>query len=142
MCEQLKRWNNQINKIKFHMIREGEYCWIKIEPINQQSDPTDLYIVLNNRRYRWDIYDTSGREKHNIYFKGYQIRPCFYLRSKEKCYRIDCNDDAIRIHTIDEKHILNSYLRDKCTFSSLQSTCWAQEIYSTSKPEDYPFDSM
>jgi hypothetical protein len=142
MNTQLKKWGNQLNKITIHMIRKDEYCWIKIEPTTQHSDHTVLYIVLNNRRYHWDIYDTSGRDKHNIYFKGYQIRPCFYLRSKEKCFRIDCNDDGIRIHTIDEKYTLNSYLRNKCTFSSPQSTCWAQEIYSTSKPEEYPFDMI
>lgn len=93
------------------MIRKDDNCWIKVIPTVQQSIPTTLYINVNDTEHQWDIYDKSGREKHNIYFEGYRIEPSFYLRSRDNCYRIDCNYKSINVHPIDKKHKMNIYLK-------------------------------
>jgi len=124
------------------MIRIDDDCWIKVVPTIQQSIPATLYINLNDTEHRWDIYDKSGREKHNIYFKGFKITPIFYLKSGDNCYRIDCDYDIINIHPIKKKHKIKVYLKNKCHNSSSRASCWAIAIYSTRMPEKYPFNIM
>ena len=123
------------------MIRKDDNCWIKVVPTVQQSIPTTIYINLNDREHQWEIYDKSGREKHNIYFKGFKITPSFYLKSGDNCYRIDCEYDIINILPIKKKH-KKVFLKKKCYNSSSQGSCWAIAIYSTRIPEKYPFDIM
>jgi hypothetical protein len=132
----------KINDIEFKMLRKNDNCWIKIEPIKRESIPSSLHIILNGEDYHLDIYDRSGKESHKIYFKGCKSMPCFYLKSGENCYRIDCTDDKIHVNPITETHSMENYLKNNCNCISSESTCWATAIYYTSRPEKPPFNEM
>ena len=136
------RFNTTINNIDFKMVRKNDKCWIKIEPINQVSNPSSLHIILNGEHHHWDVYDESGREVHNIYFKGYKIVPSFYLKSGENCFRIEFGYNKIHILPITEIHEVSAYVEEKCCFISPQSSCWATAIYYTKRPDEPPFDEM
>ena len=124
------------------MLRKGDNCWIKIIPMTQQSTPSSLHIILNREEHNWDIYDESGRDKHQVYFKGHNNTPSFYLKSGENSFRVDCKYDDIKILPIAKTHKMDNYINKNCNINSPQSSCWAIDIYSTSKPDRPPFDMM
>ena len=124
------------------MIREEDSCWIKAVPLTRISTPSSLHIILNDEYHHWDVYDENGREAHEIYFEGINCNPSFYLKSGENRYRIDCNDDGIKVTLITETHKLDSYIKEKCNCSSSQASCWAKAVYYTSRPDKPPFDEI
>jgi len=136
------KFNTTINDIEFKMIRKGDNCWIKAVPLTQQSTPSSLHIILNGEDHHWDVYDESGRDIHKVYFEGYKSTPSFYLKSGENSFRIDCDVDVIKVLPITETHKMDTYLKDKCYCISLQASCWAIAIYSTSRPDKSPFNEM
>ena len=142
MTETITRFNIIINNIEFKMIRKDDYCWIKAVPLIRVSIPSSLHIILNDEYHHWDIYDENGREAHEIYFEGLNSNPSFYLKSGENCYRIDCDNDNIKVIPITEKHKLDSYIKENCNCTSSQVSCWAKAIYYTSRPDKPPFNEM
>ena len=124
------------------MIRKENMCWIKSTPIKQKSKPSTLHFLLNGIKHQWDIYDKSGKDFHNIYFKGSNIKPSFYLKSGKDCFRIKFDKSDIKVYNITENHKLNSYLENNCNCNSSVASCWAIAIYNTSSPEEFPFDLM
>ena len=141
MIEEPIRFKGIINNIEFKMMRKGDKCWIKVVPLIRESTPSSLYILLNNEYYHWDIYDKNGREAHEIYFEGTECIPCFYLKSGENCYQIDC-DNNIKVIPITEDHIQDSYIKEKCCCNSPQASCWAKAVYYTSRHDKPPFNEM
>ena len=124
------------------MLRKGDNCWIKTIPITQESTPSVLHFILNGEEHHLDIYDKSGRDKHNVYFKGHKSTPSFYLKSGEDCFRIECEYDDIKVIPITETRKMDTYLKDNCNCNSPQASCWAIAIYSTSELDKPPFDMM
>ena len=142
MAEEYTRFNAVINDIEFKMIRKGENCWIKAEPISRISTPSSLHIILNGEEHHWDVYDESGRESHKVYFEGYESTPSFYLKSGQNCFRIDCGYDEIKPVPITETHKFDIYMKDNCCCISSQASCWAVSLYHTSRPDKPPFNEM
>jgi hypothetical protein len=142
ITEKFKLFKITIDDIEFKMMRKGNMCWIKTTPITQQSKPSSLHIFLNGVKHNWNIYDESGRDFHNIYFKGCNINPSFYLKSGKECFRIKFDKSDIKVYNITENHKLNLYLENNCKCNSSQASCWAIAIYNTSSPEESPFDLM
>lgn len=142
MNEQYTWFNTIIKNIEFNMMRNDDKCWIKVVPLKRKSIPSSLHIILNDEYHHWDIYDQEGKETHKIYFKGEKSCPNFYLKCGEKCYRIDCNNDGIKVIPITEDHKLDNYLKEKCYCNSSQAFCWAKSVYYTSRPDKPPFDEM
>ena len=132
----------QIIDIEFIMLREDKKCWIKIIPIKQKSKHSIIYINLNNEEHQWNIYDINGRDNYKIYFEGYQIKPCFYLKSDGMNYKISFENDDIKIKNILIKSDIKNYLKDNCNFISANASCWAVAIYMTSRMEKRPFNNM
>jgi len=142
ITEKYKMFNKAVENIDFKMLRKGEGCWIKIVPSATKSDQTSLYIILNNERYSFDIYDKKGNELHNIFLKGEKITPSFYIKSEWKCFRVDCKDNDIKVVQINEEHNIDDYLKNNCSFISHQTTIWAVNIFYTKTPDKPPFDTM
>jgi hypothetical protein len=142
MIENKTRYHNKLNDIEFRMIRKDEKCWIKIVPLIRESIPSSLHLILNNEFYSWDIYDKNGRESHEIFFEGVNTIPSFYLKSDENCYRIDCKYDSIKVIKIRNNHKQDIYIKENCNCLSPQASCWAKDIYFTSRPDKSPFDEM
>ena len=142
MIEKHIRVHNTINDIKLSMIRKGDNCWIKIVPINRQSTPSSLHIILNGEDHHWDIYDENRIESHKVYFEGYKSTPSFYLKSGEDRFRIDFDIDKIIVLQITENHRMDTYLETKCHCISSKASCWAVSLYYTSRPEKTPFNEM
>jgi hypothetical protein len=132
----------RINDIEFIMLREEKKCWIKIMPIKQKSKHSIIYINLNNEEHQWDIYDITCKDNYKIYFKGYQIEPCFCLKSGEMKYKISFKNDDIKIQNILKKHDIKNFIRKNCNFISSNASCWAVAIYMTSRREKKPFSEM
>ncbi|UCE38553.1 MAG: hypothetical protein JSW00_04805 [Thermoplasmata archaeon] len=124
------------------MLRKGDRCWIKAVPMTQQSTPSSLHVILNGEEHHWDVYDKSGTDVHEIYFKGYKSTPSFYLKSEQKSFRVDCDHDEIKLVPVSKTHKMDTYLKDKCEFNSPRASCWAIAIYSTREPDKPPFDMM
>ena len=101
-----------------------------------------LHIILNGEEHHWDVYDESGRESHKIYFKGFESKPSFYLKSGHNCYRIDCDNDDIKVLQITETHSMDEYLKNNCSCISSQVSCWAIALGYTNRSENYPFNEM
>ncbi|KYK31368.1 MAG: hypothetical protein AYK22_02495 [Thermoplasmatales archaeon SG8-52-3] len=139
-CE--SRFYKSLNKIDFKMIRRSEKCWIKVVPIARTSKQSIIYIILNEKKYQWNIYDEKGIEAHEIFFEGFNIYPSFYLKYGKKSYRIDCKKDGIEFIQINYNHKKDTYIKEKCNFNSPQSSCWAKAIFYTSRPAKSPFDEM
>ena len=142
MNENLIRVNTIINNIEFKMIRKDANCWIKVVPLIRESVPSSLHIILNNEYHHWDIYDKNGIEAHEIYFEGFKSNPNFYLKSGENRYRIEFNNNEIKIIPISEDYIQDSYIKENCFCNSSQASCWAKAVYYTSRPDKPPFDEM
>ena len=140
MNEQYTWFNTVIKNIKFNMLRKDDKCWIKVVPLKRKSIPSSLHIILNNEHHHWDIYDKEGKETHKIYFKGEKSYPSFYLKCRENCYRIDCNNEGIKAIFISEAHTLNNYIKEKCYCNSSKASCWAKSVYHTSRPDKPPFN--
>jgi hypothetical protein len=135
-------FNKTVNNVEFKMLRKGEECWIKIVPSSIKSDPTSLHIILNDEKYHFDIYDNYGNELHNIFLKGERITPSFYSKSEQNCFRVDCKNNGIETVQINEKHKIDDYLKNNCSFISPQATLWAVNIFYTKTPDKPPFDTM
>ena len=142
MNEEYNWFNIIIKDIEFNMIRKEDKCWIKVVPLKRKSNPSSLHIILNDEHHHWDVYDKDGKENHKIYFKGEKSCPCFYLKSGENCYKIDCDNNGIKVITITEAHTLDKYLKENCFCNSTQASCWAKSVYFTSRPDKSPFDEM
>lgn len=124
------------------MLRKDRWCWIKVEPIKQMSFPSSLHIILNGEEHHWDIYDESKRVVHIVYFKGFNCTPFFYLKSKDKSFRIKCNYEGIKVLPIVDSHSMDAYLKYNCSCKSSNASCWAKSLYYTSRPDKTPFDLM
>ena len=135
-------FNTIINDIEFKMMRKEEYCWIKVEPFNRTSAPSSIHFILNGEDHHWDIYDKNGKEANKVYFKGFKSAPSFYLKSGENFYRVDCNFDNIKVLPITKSHKMEDYIKNKCDCISSQASCWAVDIYYTSRPDKHPFNLM
>jgi len=136
------RFNTIVNDIEFKMIRKNDHCWIKAVPTKRVSTPSSLHIILNGEEHHWDVYDKNGREAHEIYFEGYKSTPCFYLKSGENCFRIDCGHDDIKTIPITETHKFDTYMKDNCSCVSSQASCWAVAVYYTKRRDKSPFNEM
>ena len=142
MDEKYTWFNTIINKIEFNMMRKADKCWIKAAPLNQISIPSSLHIILNDEYHHWDVYDENGKEAHKIYFKGENCNPSFYLKCKDKSYKIDCKTNEIKVTQINEAHTLDSYIKENCYCNSPQASCWAKYVFYTGRPDKPPFDVM
>ena len=142
MAENQTRFQKIINNIEFRMIRSNEKCWIKVVPLVRKSKSSSICFILNNEYFHWDIYDENGSETHEIYFEGIDINPSFYLKSGDKCYRIDFEKDGINIIAIHKSHKQDIYIKENCNHISPKSSCWAKAVYYTSRPDKPPFDEM
>ena len=119
--------NKIFNEIEFKIITKDNSCWIKITPIKRKSEPSILHINLNNELYSFNIYDKNGMESDKIYFKGSEITPSFYLKSKKQSFRVDFKTDKIDIVQINENHVIDVYIKNFCSFISPHSSCWAAQ---------------
>ncbi len=124
------------------MIRKGDNCWIKVVPAVRVSTPSSLHLILNGEEHHFDIYDKSGRETHEVYFKGYKSNPSFYLKFKENSFKIDCGHNDIKSIPITETHKLATYIKDNCSSKSPEASCWAVAVYFTKRRDKSPFDEM
>ncbi|MDH7517051.1 MAG: hypothetical protein QHH19_01720 [Candidatus Thermoplasmatota archaeon] len=131
-----------MNNIEFKMLRKDKDCWIKIAPCSRASTPTSLHIILNKEEYGFDIYDRHGNEMHNVFLKGKNITPSFYIKSEQNCYRVDCKNNDIKTTQITEKHNIEEYLKNNCSYDSPQTTIWAVNIFYTKTPDKPPFDIL
>jgi len=136
------RFATIVNDIEFKMIRKGDYCWIKAIPINRVSTLSSLHLILNGEEHHFDIYDKSGREAHEVYFKGYKCMPSFYLKTEENSFRIDFKDKEIKKIPIKKTHNFDTYIRDNCSCKSSDASCWAAAVYYTKRRDKSPFDEM
>lgn len=141
MNEKETRLKTVIKDIEFKMIRKNSKCWIKIAPLNPVSVPTILHFYLNDEYYTWDIYDQDGKEKHIIYFEGLDCKPFFYLNSGKYNVKVKCDEKSIKVITNDKPYNLE-LLKKKCNCISSKSSCWAKNVYYTSRPDKPPFDEM
>lgn len=131
-----------VNNIEFKMIRKNDKCWIKATPLVRVSNPSSIYLILNNEQLKYDIYDENGIESYEFYFEGFNCNPSLYLKSKEKNYRIDFKKDVITATQIKDAHNQDDYIKKYCNFKSTQSSCWAKAVYYTSRPDKSPFNEM
>lgn len=142
MNEEFTRFNTEFKDIEFKMLRKNKMCWVKVIPIKRASNPSCLSIILNDQYHQWDVYDKTGREAHKIYLEKFEGLPSFYLKTGMDCYRVDCEYDNIKIHLIDKHHEMTTFIENNCNFISSQATCWAINIYHTSRSEKLPFNEM
>jgi len=142
ITEKYKMFNKTVNNIEFKMLRKGKECWIKIIPSLMRYDQTRLHIILNKEEYGFDIYDKQGNETHNIFLKGENITPSFYIKSGLSCFRVDFKENDIKVVQITEKHNMADYLKNNCSFTSPQTIIWAVNIFYTKTPDKPPFDTM
>jgi len=142
MSEKYNWFNSVINKIEFNMMRKEHKCWIKVTPSNRKSQPSSLHIILNDEYHHWDVYDEDGKEAHKIYFKGENCCPRFYLKCKDKSYKIDCEMNKIKVTQIKDKHTLEEYVKNNCICNPPKASCWAKNVFYTSRPDKPPFDIM
>ena len=140
MTEKYIKFNTTINDIEFKMLRKNDNCWIKVEPTKRVATPSILHIILNDEKHHWDIYDEKGREAHNVYFKGHDCKPSFYLKSGENCFRITCDYDMIHVRPVDKIQPMEIFLKDNCF--SPEASCWATAIYYSKRLDKPPFDEM
>jgi len=110
--------------------------------LKRKSRPSSLHIILNNEQYNFNIYDKNGVESDKIYFKGSEIIPIFYLKTPKQSFRVDFKNDKINFLPINKNHEMETYIKNYCSFSSSQSSCWAVTKYYTSRPEKPPFNEM
>lgn len=134
--------NKIVNNVEFKMLRKGKECWIKIVPSFRSSNPTSIYIILNGEKYNLDIYDKNGNETHNVFFKGINITPSFYIKSEGNCFRVDCKNNDIKIIRANEEYNIEDYLKNNCSYNSPQTVLWAVNVFYTKTPDKPPFDMM
>lgn len=132
----------KIDDIEIKMLRENEKCYIKIIPIAQKSIKKQIYIMLNNEKHQWYIYDEEGNYSHKIYLKGKKIEPCFYLLDDKNKYHIKCKYDKIILVKMINNHNINNFLKKNCNCISTDISCWAISLYNTSRIEKKPFSIM
>ena len=142
MTEENSWFNAIINDIEFKMIGRDDNCWIKVVPLTRLSIPSSLHIILNDVLHQWDIYYKNGREAHEVYFKGNNCTPCFYLKSGENSYRINCDKKGIKILPVTKVHTIDEFIKKNCNCVSSKASCWAKDVYYTSRPDKPPFDEM
>jgi hypothetical protein len=142
MFDDYKRFYKTINDIDFKMLRKDNWCWIKVEPIKQISSLSSLHFILNGEEHHWDLYDKENKATHMIYFKGSNCNPCFYLKTKDKSFRINFDYKEIKVYPITDSHTLDDYLKDNCSCNCVDASCWVKSLYYTSRPDKPPFDLM
>ena len=128
--------------IEYKMLRENENCFIKIEPIARVSNPSTLYISLNNEIHRWEIYDKNGTEANIVYFKGCNCKPRFYLKTGYNMFEVLFNTEKIYIKSILKKHKIENYIKKNCDCKSKDASCWATAIFYSKRPDKPPFDEL
>jgi hypothetical protein len=124
------------------MLRNEEYCWIKVEPFRRTSYPSRIHILLNGEDHKWDIYDKNGKEANKVYFKGFVCKPCFYLESGNSSYQIECNFDNIQVITIMKSYKISDYIKINCNCISPETSCWAINTLYTRRVDKHPFNLM
>jgi len=142
LAEKYTRFDIVINDIELKMMRKGNHCWIKAIPISRISMPSSLHFILNGEEHHFDIYDSSGREAHEVYFEADKCTPSFYLKSVENSFRIDFKDREIKKIPIKKTHKFDTYIRDNCSCKSSDASCWAAAVYYTKRHDKSPFDEM
>jgi hypothetical protein len=139
MSEEYIFSNKKIENFEIKMLRENQVCYIKIIPINKKSIPTNFLIKINGDNYNFDIFDKNGRELYKIYLKGKKIIPHFYLINGRFIYEIICdNDRIISLKKHNDKSNFNNIINN----ISENISCWAVNIYKTSRKEKKPFCDM
>ncbi|KYK25117.1 hypothetical protein AYK24_05270 [Thermoplasmatales archaeon SG8-52-4] len=141
MDEKEKRIKKIFYDIEFKMIRKMCNCWIKIKPLNPVSQPSRLHLYLNDEYFSWDIYGEDGQIKHIIYFEGFDCIPIFYLNSKKNNFKIKFDVNSIKVIPI-EKTMDQKNFKKKSNCLSSKASCWAKDVYYTSRPDKSPFDEM
>jgi hypothetical protein len=124
------------------MITDENNFWIKIEPIKRESEPSNLYILINNEEFNYEIYNKIGLESLKIYFQGKNFETSFFLKTKSKNFRIDFGNNGIKFIPISIIQNISIYIKNHCNCKSSQASCWANAIYYTSKSEKSPFNEM
>jgi len=141
MSENYLKLIETIKDIDFKMIRKNEKCWIKIEPIKRNSVHSTIFIFINGEEHHWDIYDQNGSEKHIVYFEGESVNPCFFIKS-EKCQFTVAFAKNIKINTKLKVENIDDFLKNNCNCISQKVTCWAKDLFITSRPDKSPFNEM
>ena len=111
MMSNSKRFHKIITDIEFKMIKEKNNFWIKIEPIKRESEPSNLYILINNEEFNYEIYNKTGLESCKIYFQGKNIEPSFFLKTKSKNFRIDFKINGIKFIPISITQDISIYIK-------------------------------
>jgi len=141
MNEQEKRFKIIKENIEFKMIRQNSNCWIKITPLKPLSVQTELHFYLNNEYFSWEIYDNEGKEKHIIYFEGFDCNPIFFLNTGTNGFKVKFDLNSIDFINI-KKPFNQEFLKRKFNCISSKANCWAKDVFYTSRPDRYPFDEM
>lgn len=128
--------------VEIKMLRINNHCFIKILPLYPISVPTNLQFYLNGEHYSLDIYNKEGRETHIIYFEGLNCIPCFYLRVGKEEFKIKFYVKNIIASKIKKIENLELYLKKECNFNSTKASCWAKDVFFTSRPDKFPFNEM
>ena len=139
MTEKQFFFKKSIQDIEIKMLRIKNDCYIKIIPSHQISNAKKIIININGEKYQFDIYDKNGRESLRIYLKGKKIEPSFYLLDNKVNYNILCLENGINIKKIPREEI-NKEKFSNCI--SRDISCWAVNIYMTSRKEKPPFCNM
>lgn len=142
MSEKGFYFNKKIQNIEIRMLRKKHDFYIKIIPIIQKSEPMVFFIIIDGENYKFNIYDEKGIESHKIYLKGNNVDPCFYLILDDVYYKILCKNDDIIISRRFRELNNNLNLNDIINFDSSNISCWAINIYITSRKEKSPYCDM
>ena len=142
MSEKRFYFNKKIQNIEIKMLRKKHDFYIKIIPIIQKSKPMFFFIIIDGENYKFDIYDEKGRESHKIYLKANNVNPCFYLILDDIYYKILCKNNDIIITRKLRELSTNFNLNDIINFDSNNISCWAINIYMTSRKEKPPYCYM
>ena len=142
MTEKQFFFKKNIQDIEIKMLRIKNDCYIKIIPSCQKSDAKKIIIMINGEKRQFDIYDENGRESLRIYLKGKKIEPNFYLLDNKVNYKILCLKNGIDIKKIPLAEINKDKLIKFSNCISRDISCWAVNIYMTSRKEKQPFCNM
>lgn len=134
--------NKKFKDIEFKMKREKDKCFIKIEPTARFSEPSTIYISLNNELHKWEVYDKDGAESCFVYFKSSSGKPIFYLKTGNVSYEITFNYEKITVKKIIKNHNIRKYTSEKLNFKSIDASCWGEAIFYSKRPDKPPFDEM
>jgi len=134
MFERYKEKN--IGDVNIKMLRRGKECFIKISPQKQKGGFSKIFVNLNGEIHEWEIYDKNSNQSHNIYFKGNNVKPIFYLKIEDKGKILELGFENEKI--IQREIIKTNFEK----IVSSDSTCWATAIFYSKRPDKPPFDQM